>query len=250
MRRSRYMEPCTMPNSAWSSRVCALWQRAAQRCVRSMASRACLSSQGQGAHTSNAMAMSLPSFCCISMELSGVMRWREPSMWLRKSTPSSRILRSPASENTWNPPESVSMGRFQFMKECSPPALSTRSSPGRRCRWYVLESIICAFISSSSRGSMVFTVACVPTGMNMGVSITPWGVCSLPRRAPVCASMCKSSNSNIVCSCQAYFVPRAALPYQHCVAEREKAVFPLHRLAVGVKRVFAPHQRRYQHKQR
>ena len=42
---------------------------------------------------------------------------------------------------------------------------------------------------------MVLTVACVPTGMKMGVSITPWGVCSRPRRAPVWAQTCSSSNS-------------------------------------------------------
>ena len=39
------------------------------------------------------------------------------------------------------------------------------------------------------------TVACVPTGMYTGVSMTPWGVCRRPRRAPVCLQMCKSSNS-------------------------------------------------------
>src|SRR5712692_9600206 len=32
---------------------------------------------------------------------------------------------------------------------------------------------------------MPFTAAAVPTGMNTGVSITPWGVIKRPRRAPL-----------------------------------------------------------------
>src|SRR5271163_1593290 len=41
-------------------------------------------------------------------------------------------------------------------------------------------------VPSSSRASWVrpLTVACVPTGMNTGVSNAPWGVVKRPRRAP------------------------------------------------------------------
>src|SRR5271165_5972937 len=54
--------------------------------------------------------------------------------------------------------------------------------------------MICVPISLSSRGSSALTLACVPTGMNTGVSTTPWGVVSLPRRALVCKSVLRSSN--------------------------------------------------------
>ena len=40
-----------------------------------------------------------------------------------------------ASENTWKPPESVRIGRFQAMKRCRPPSSAIVSSPGRKCRW-------------------------------------------------------------------------------------------------------------------
>jgi len=36
-------------------------------------------------------------------------------MWLTNSTPVSLIRRSPSSEKTWNPPESVSIGRSQVV---------------------------------------------------------------------------------------------------------------------------------------
>ena len=44
----------------------------------------------------------------------------------------------------------------------------------------MLDKIIWAFASSSSLGSTAFTVALVPTGINTGVSISPWGVCKTP----------------------------------------------------------------------
>src|SRR5574341_803320 len=40
----------------------------------------------------------------------------------------------------------------------------------------------------------VLTVACVPMGINMGVSKLPCGVCSRPRRAWLWASVWRSSN--------------------------------------------------------
>jgi len=40
-----------------------------------------------------------------------------------------------------------------------------------------------------SRGSRPLTVACVPTGMKTGVSMSPWAVCKIPARAPVCGQV-------------------------------------------------------------
>src|SRR5664279_4835649 len=87
------------------------------------------------------------------------------------------------SENTWKPPESVRIGPSQLMKEWSPPSSAIRSSPGRKCRWYVLPSKIVVPIARSSSGSTDFTVAFVPTGMKAGVGTSPCAVCSTPARA-------------------------------------------------------------------
>src|ERR1039457_715762 len=54
--------------------------------------------------------------------------------------------------------------------------------------------MICVPISRSSRGSSALTLACVPTGMNTGVSTTPCAVVNRPSRALVCASVLSSSN--------------------------------------------------------
>jgi hypothetical protein len=81
------------------------------------------------------MITSAPRLRSISITFSAVKRRHEPSMWLWKSTPSSSIFRSPSSENTWKPPESVRIGPSQAMKRCSPPSRRTSASDGRRCRW-------------------------------------------------------------------------------------------------------------------
>src|ERR1019366_8726931 len=57
--------------------------------------------------------------------------------------------------------------------------------------------MICVPISWSSRGSSAFTLACVPTGMNTGVSMTPCAVVSFPRRALVCESVLRSLNISV-----------------------------------------------------
>ena len=41
--------------------------------------------------------------------------------------------------------------------------------------------MICVPISRSSRGSIAFTLPCVPTGMNTGVSTTPCAVVNRPK---------------------------------------------------------------------
>jgi hypothetical protein len=97
-----------------------------------------------GAHSSNAMMISAPSADCISMTDSGVKKCRDPSRYERKWTPSS-VTRASFShesfcipsprENTWNPPESVRIGRSASMNWCSQPNDSTTSHPGRRYEW-------------------------------------------------------------------------------------------------------------------
>ena len=54
---------------------------------------------------------------------------------LHRFTTWPRPMLTDSSENTWNPPESVSMGRGQVVKRCSPPMACTTPSPGRRWRW-------------------------------------------------------------------------------------------------------------------
>ena len=76
-----------------------------------------------------------PSACWTAIECSGVNRWIDPSRWLLNVTPSSSITRRSPSDTTWNPPESVRIGRSQPMNPCSPPRRSMRSWPGRRYRW-------------------------------------------------------------------------------------------------------------------
>ena len=43
-----------------------------------------------------------------------------------------------------------------------------------------------ASICLNSSGLIVLTVALVPTGINIGVSNEPCGVCTIPKRAPDC----------------------------------------------------------------
>src|SRR5690625_1725957 len=59
-----------------------------------------------------------------------------------------------------------------------------------------MERIISAFISMRSSGLIVFTVANVPTGINIGVSNEPWGVWTIPLLAPVCLHV--FSNSYVI----------------------------------------------------
>ncbi len=66
---------------------------------------------------------------------SGEMLCADPSTWLRKVTPSSVSFLRSARLITWKPPESVRIGRCQFMKRWSPPIRATRSAPGLSIRW-------------------------------------------------------------------------------------------------------------------
>jgi len=48
-----------------------------------------------------------------------------------KVTARSLSLRNCASDITWKPPESVSIGPFQPVNLCRPPSAAMRSAPGR-----------------------------------------------------------------------------------------------------------------------
>ena len=79
--------------------------------------------------------MSAPSSVWISMARSGDSSTMAPSMCERKVTPLfSSMVRSSDSDITWKPPESVRIGRGQFMNLCRPPSAAIRSAPGRSIR--------------------------------------------------------------------------------------------------------------------
>ena len=67
---------------------------------RSIDACACSSVAGNGVHSSNAMVMVASNWCWIAVERSGVSRWALPSRWERKVTPSSSMVRRPASDIT------------------------------------------------------------------------------------------------------------------------------------------------------
>jgi hypothetical protein len=117
--------------------------------------------------------------------LLGVRKCLEPSICDWNSTPSSVTFRRTARLKTWKPPESVSMGLSQFMNLCRPPAFLIISVPGLRYKWYAFDSSIWTPQPFNSSLERVFTVACVPTGMNAGVSNSPWEVFTLPDLARV-----------------------------------------------------------------
>ncbi len=58
--------------------------------------------------------------------------------------------------------------------------------------------MIFASICLNSSGLIVLTVALVPTGINIGVSNEPCGVCTIPKRAPDCLQVLMCS----VCYCR------------------------------------------------
>ena len=149
-----------MPNSAlrFSSASKPRRERKAQRRLSSIEARATGSVAGYGVHSSKIIAMSESSTCWMRIDSSGLRKTFEPSTGEAKVTPSSVILRLCASEKTWNPPESVRIGRFQPMNRCRPPKSPITSRPGRRNRWKVLPRIISAPISSTSRGVIALTV--------------------------------------------------------------------------------------------
>ncbi len=137
--------------------------------------------------------MSAPSRAWIDIASSGVTRRRVPSYGETNVAPSSSTEATRRRLTSWKPPLSVRMGPSQPMNAWSPPARSTRSTPGRSARWYALHSTMSAPQARTSSGSSALTVACVPTGMKAGVGTSPWRVRSTPlRAAPSRASTLKT----------------------------------------------------------
>src|SRR5581483_3251293 len=68
--------------------------------------------------------------------------------------------------------------------------------------------MICAPTASSSAGVSPFTVACVPTGMNTGVSTSPWGKVRTPARARL--SVLRASVRNLA-TATAVLAPRGRI---------------------------------------
>ncbi len=157
--------------------------------------------------SSNANMMSAPILCWMFIEISAEKRCSDPLSGDLNVTPSSStnarrslplaitssdfmsvvsiasVFLNPApSESTWNPPESVNVGPSQFMNFASPPASSSTSSPGRSYRWNALDSRHCAPSCTIDSGSTAFIAACVATGTNAGVRMSPCGVWITPVR--------------------------------------------------------------------
>ena len=157
--------------------------------------------------SSNANMMSAPSLCWMFIEISAENRCSEPLSGDLNVTPSSStnamrslpsaitssdfmpftsianvFLKPAPSESTWNPPESVKVGPFQFMNFARPPASSSTSSPGRSYRWNAFDSRHCAPSWVIDSGSTAFIAPCVATGTNAGVLMSPCGVCRMPVR--------------------------------------------------------------------
>ena len=147
-----------MPNSADGLSPWAIFERLAQRSDSSMERLATSWSAGYGVHSSKIITMSEPRARCTAMDSSGPMKTLAPSTGEAKVTPSSLILRMAPRLNTWKPPESVRIGPFHCMKSCRSPWRWITSVPGRNQRWKVLPRMICAPMSSMSRGNMPFTV--------------------------------------------------------------------------------------------
>ncbi len=127
--------------------------------------------------------MSASRSCCTCMDFSGVKKTLSPSTGERNLTPSSLILRISASENTWKPPESVSIGPSQCMNSCNPPWFRMISVPGRNMRWKVLPRMISAPLCATSSGVTLLTQPYVPTGMKAGVRTSPRRSRSVPHLA-------------------------------------------------------------------
>ena len=136
-RKSSYIAPCTMPNSAFgffrSSKAFLL--RSAQRRLICSDFCAWLCVASPGVHSSNCITMSEFNTVWIFIDTSGERNSLSPLIGLWNVQPSSVSLRISDNENTWKPPESVKIGLSQPINSCRPPNCSMTSKPGRSHRW-------------------------------------------------------------------------------------------------------------------
>ena len=126
--------------------------------------------------------MSDPSSRCTSIERSGDSSTLAPSMWERKVTAFSLTLRSCASDMTWKPPESVSIGPCQPVKSA---ARRGGDAFGARPQHQVIgvaEHDIGAGIAHLAPMHALHGARCADRHEG-GVRTTPCGVVSLPVRA-------------------------------------------------------------------
>ena len=77
---------------------------------------------------SNIIAISLFNDSWISIDNSGVIRNLEPSYTFLNKIPSSVWVLG--MDQPWNPPESVRINFFQFIKSCNPLNFFITSNPG------------------------------------------------------------------------------------------------------------------------
>ncbi len=92
--------PARCRSAAGPARPARPAQRRAQRVVRAIAASITARGASEGGHSSNAIAMSLPSAAWISIARSGVSRCSLPSRCERKVTPSSSTVRRSRRLNT------------------------------------------------------------------------------------------------------------------------------------------------------
>ena len=110
-----------------------------------------------------------------------------------KLHPIRRNLPQLAQLNTWNPPESVSIGRSPAHKPVNPTHPPHQLMPRPQIKMIGIRqdnlrpgktSLFPRRCSSSRLCGTAFTLAAVPTGINTGVSTTPCGSLNRPLRPP------------------------------------------------------------------
>ncbi len=86
-------------------------------------------------HSSKTITISEFNFFWTSILISGDKKTLLPSIWELNVTPSEVTMVFFESDITWNPPESVKIGKLQFINLWSPPTLSILSIPGLKSKW-------------------------------------------------------------------------------------------------------------------
>jgi hypothetical protein len=131
-----------------------------------------------------AITMSDPSSRWISIERSGVSRWRDPSRWLAKVTPSSVILRSVRQAHHLI---AAAVGQDRAVPVHEPVQAAQPRHAFRAGAQHqvigVAQDDVGARARTLSAGFIALTVAAVPTGMKAGVRISPRCIWIVPVRA-------------------------------------------------------------------
>ena len=160
--------------------------RSSQRSVRSMPSRASSYGAWPGTTWSNCHRdVGAEGPLDLHRRLGRERARRLPSTWLwNVDAVLRRCWRSPSSEKTWKPPESVSIGRSQCVKRWRPPM--ARDDVLARAEVQVIgvaEDDLRAGAAARRRDCRPRTTPWVPTGMKAGVRTVPCGSVRVPARA-------------------------------------------------------------------